>query len=509
MFGFIKRAARAWVARNLDYETRQMIAARTFEAMNKQDRQNLARAHFEPKQMLAIIPDREVAHIGLPFHAARLLDTDIFLNRSGLRSRKDFTPKSDDVFRIVCLGDSYVFGHGVEEQDRFGDQLQAFYAEQDITIDGKRIEILSIGFSGWSLVQEAAYLTRRFSEYQPDLVILTTLSNDITTNAPGDLSGHKPNRFSPEEYEWGSGFFAHDVNYVFGDRGAGAAMQNCDSPTIDRYWDKAMAGLKRLEALLHDSGGRMLISVVNPRDMVPNPFAIRFIDKANQAGIQSPKQIVTFLASDETMVPADGHPNRKGHELIMRQYLAALHELGWIEVGDSLTPPLEPEISLQLDAPLDRSRHDAYLSRYCEAHILSDIDFTNFTEADTRAFIGGILPFNADHSEQTEHPPWASIRAGLLMRRPNAKAFTIDIDIDIPARRELFPLRIRLEIDAIAAATFNFETLASAGSQRLHAILPEAAGPEIVEVVLFADQHFSTLETHQMQSYQLKRIRIS
>src|SRR6185436_12440983 len=104
------------------------------------------------------------------------------INNAGMRADHDFAAKPAEVFRIVCLGDSFVFGMGGPSADRFCDQLEAFYREHQVRAAGRSIETYAIGLPSWTLVQETAYLTSRISSYDPDIIIVLSVANDITDN---------------------------------------------------------------------------------------------------------------------------------------------------------------------------------------------------------------------------------------------------------------------------------------------------------------------------------------
>jgi lysophospholipase L1-like esterase len=79
------------------------------------------------------------------------------------------------------LGDSFVFGFGVEDEETLPAQLE--------TVLGARhegIEVLNAGVPGWSADQYYLFLQTRLDEIAPDLVLLGLLDNDV-----GDLMWHR------------------------------------------------------------------------------------------------------------------------------------------------------------------------------------------------------------------------------------------------------------------------------------------------------------------------------
>ncbi len=128
------------------------------------------------------IPDEELGHCNRP--AVRWNETcpeyriDYRLNTDGLRNPPVSSGKrSGDSFRILLIGDSFTFCKGVTLADSWPMVFQRTLAENRISA-----EVLNAGVQAYDTRQELIYLKRIFSRYQPDLVILTLMANDIWSN---------------------------------------------------------------------------------------------------------------------------------------------------------------------------------------------------------------------------------------------------------------------------------------------------------------------------------------
>jgi hypothetical protein len=75
--------------------------------------------------------------------------------------------------RVLLLGDSFVFGHGVEEDETVAAQLERF-------LPG--CEVVNLGVTGYSTDQELLLLRERGLAYRPDVVILLVCANDLLDN---------------------------------------------------------------------------------------------------------------------------------------------------------------------------------------------------------------------------------------------------------------------------------------------------------------------------------------
>src|SRR5687767_15191100 len=117
-------------------------------------------------------PDAEVGRV-LVADAQR---GDFRTNAVGMRGPSFELEKAPGVVRIVLLGDSYVFGLNVAEEERFSEVLArelAARAEEP----KPRFECLNLAVNSWNLVAECAYLRRQVDRLRPDLVIQVTHSN--------------------------------------------------------------------------------------------------------------------------------------------------------------------------------------------------------------------------------------------------------------------------------------------------------------------------------------------
>jgi len=81
-------------------------------------------------------------------------------------------PKNPHRYRIAIIGDSFTYGNGVEEQDRFSNLLQRFL--------GPRYEVLNFGHPGDNLPQHLIRLEQVLG-LKPDFVLLQLYENDFET----------------------------------------------------------------------------------------------------------------------------------------------------------------------------------------------------------------------------------------------------------------------------------------------------------------------------------------
>ncbi|MAE27509.1 MAG: DUF5989 family protein [Planctomycetota bacterium] len=114
------------------------------------------------------------------------------INALGLRDDAMETPaKPDGVFRVLCLGDSFVLGTTVERRDLFSDLLENYWHAQ-----GRRIEVINAGTEGWSTDQEVRWFQLHGAAFEPDLVLLFPYENDIYWNGQENYNRYPKPRFT-------------------------------------------------------------------------------------------------------------------------------------------------------------------------------------------------------------------------------------------------------------------------------------------------------------------------
>jgi len=98
--------------------------------------------------------------------------TSVRINENGLRDRQHSYEQQSDTERILVLGDSFAWGYGVEESERFSQLLEK----------GLGVEVINSGVSGYSTDQELLWYQNEGIKYETDLVIVVLAGNDVGDN---------------------------------------------------------------------------------------------------------------------------------------------------------------------------------------------------------------------------------------------------------------------------------------------------------------------------------------
>ena len=82
--------------------------------------------------------------------------------------------------RVLLVGDSFTFGHGLDDGATWAALLAA-----GLRAGGASVDVVNAGVPGYSTANEAAWLERLLPRLRPDAVVLAFLPNDLAGNEAG------------------------------------------------------------------------------------------------------------------------------------------------------------------------------------------------------------------------------------------------------------------------------------------------------------------------------------
>src|SRR5882757_5111470 len=97
-------------------------------------------------------------------------ETYITINSDGLRDVEHQIAKPENTFRIAVIGDSYAEALQVNLNETFWKILEEKLNGCGSAFDGKKVEIVNFGVSGYGTAQEFLTLKGKVWKYSPDLV---------------------------------------------------------------------------------------------------------------------------------------------------------------------------------------------------------------------------------------------------------------------------------------------------------------------------------------------------
>jgi len=155
-------------------------------------------------------------------------DKPLSTNSAGMRDREYSTRKPQGVFRIAALGDSSLFGWGVEQEEISVELLENKLNSMDL---GTRIEVLNFAVPGYNTAIEAALLERKVLAFAPDLVLINFNSNDF--DVPGFM--RLPQRKGLWRRSYVLDFIVRSLRSIHGAREQEIVPFGFDQRTINLY----------------------------------------------------------------------------------------------------------------------------------------------------------------------------------------------------------------------------------------------------------------------------------
>jgi len=110
----------------------------------------------------------------------------ISTNSKRLRGKEKEYQKQHGEYRILLLGDSQTFGHGVLENERFSTHIEKFINNSK-NLSQPKITVINAGMPGTGTYDQMIYLENEGIKYEPDLVVLCFYDNDLDDNVNRDF----------------------------------------------------------------------------------------------------------------------------------------------------------------------------------------------------------------------------------------------------------------------------------------------------------------------------------
>ena len=143
----------------------------------------LAGKHLPPG-LMAKIPE-ELQRRNIPGTRDYCWQGHLFHFNTEVFRGADWPPKSPQILRIICLGDSLTFGEGVAEEESYPAVLSHLLNQT------YRVEILNLGVCGDQVSDVRKVLERHLNELKPDLVTYGMCLNDYLPSRMPQYGGNQ------------------------------------------------------------------------------------------------------------------------------------------------------------------------------------------------------------------------------------------------------------------------------------------------------------------------------
>ncbi len=200
-------------------------------------------------------------------------------NKLGLRSLKEISLiKTDGSYRILCLGDSFTFGLGVNDDETYPHYLEKIFSDNRL----EDISVINAGFAdGWGPGTEYLYLKSKIERLDPDLVILGfCMESDLTdvwknewilaeNGLPTDIihPGNKIPTFIKHNiglYQFLRIHFAPAIQRFL----LGIESGQSEFPYYDEAWERVQHLILSMKTISNDHGARFVILTMPTKDVV-------------------------------------------------------------------------------------------------------------------------------------------------------------------------------------------------------------------------------------------------
>lgn len=240
-------------------------------------------------------------------------------NSRNMRESREYDPSDTNTLRIVGIGDSGMFGWGVNQDE---DYLSVLESNLNATALSPRYEVLNFGVPGYNTGQELEMLRTRALAYRPRVVILGWCDND-----------YDPPFLVTAKREFNDRKTSYLYRFVFYRRELLTAQvlkpseidRNLIDPTLLEYVGEP--GVRQAMAELRDLSRRQNFRLLVFGNM--NAIAVRICKDLGIDFFNTRERV------DASRYPSDYavhfmHPAAGGHRVLAEHLQAELQQRGWL-----------------------------------------------------------------------------------------------------------------------------------------------------------------------------------
>ncbi|GFK94484.1 hypothetical protein NNJEOMEG_02330 [Fundidesulfovibrio magnetotacticus] len=308
---------------------------------------------------------------GLPYRVST--------NAQGLRAQEPLLPRDEVGVRVLCLGDSFTFGVGVDDKATYPFLLQQFLRK---AMPGKVVDVVNSGIPFFDIVDELDYWYQKGQALKPDVVVCQFYYNDLQTmngrsfrrerraqSAPysrvkavlkesrlfalaaslayrlasiapaasgGGASGADP---------WYEGRYCSDMSPEIMEIVRGGVLDAANNGALACRWDKYLANLLELKSAVEATGARFVLVMIPDEAQLAAPLAgpdVYFQSVLPGLGVDALDLLFVFreVHHRERLKlynsPLDFHTNAQGNTLVAK--LTAESVLRTLSVRDDAPP---------------------------------------------------------------------------------------------------------------------------------------------------------------------------
>ncbi len=296
--------------------------------------------------------DAELGHIPRPGIVVEYppYDAAFSTNALGLRGPEVRVGRAADRQRIIVLGDSFAWGHGVSTGEAFAEVIDSALP---------RADVVNLGVPGYDLAKSLVYYERIGRRFQPDLVIASLCQNDFCVA----IDQHRDKRTAR-----------------FDNPTTASASSSAPASRRLKHWVRDHSYLYRLlqqATNTNKSLARMAVSIGLKEELAG--FEL-LDDNLRPALIDAPPQVIASQTAVRAQLLALRDAIRADGAVMLVGLIPCIQAIDAKELEKSIAYTRYEATDFDLDAPMKM------LVRYCEE---ADISVVNPTDAFRAAFARG------------------------------------------------------------------------------------------------------------------------
>jgi lysophospholipase L1-like esterase len=257
-------------------------------------------------------------------------------NADSMRESRDYAiEKRPDTVRILGIGDSGMFGWGLDQDHDYLAVLERTLGEQGA---GRTYEVMNLAVPGYNTQLEVEALRSKGLKYHPDIVVVGWCVNDFYL--PFFMLQKENFARRDRSYVWDflfhrSRFYDAAAGHQFVDR------HTFDLEQVDEHMKAGtdVAGVTRamedLKALSDQEGFRVLVFGPMSKDIID---VCKAVDVPYYCTFERiPLDAYPLEWAIHTM-----HPRKEGHAVLAQKLKEHLESMGWLASGAAASAPEAP-----------------------------------------------------------------------------------------------------------------------------------------------------------------------
>lgn len=266
------------------------------------------------------VPNCETIFDGL---VVKLPITHIRTNSYGFRDFEYSLKIPDNTFRIIVLGDSITWGHGVEIEKTYTKLLESVLNARN---GQTKYEVLNFGVSGYNTFEEVELFKKNGVEFHPDLIMIQYSPDDIYNRTrTQEIYEELLSDYMKEEKASHTSDISSIANHQLYDKAYKEHQKELNAlieGDFDDVWKGIETHLYELKIIANELGANISIVIVYPpaeKDRNVLEGLEKLADDYGWCIIRADGVFDKHEWSTLTLHPKDSHLNDFAHGLIAEQ----------------------------------------------------------------------------------------------------------------------------------------------------------------------------------------------